>query len=311
MEAEPQTHEHHHHSHAHGSSKRALLTSFLLITCFMIVEFIGGWMAHSLTLLSDSGHMLSDSISLGLSFTAMLVGAKVPANNVKTFGYRRFEILAALFNGALLLIISIGIVVEAVLRILTPAAIAGAEMLTIAVIGMCVNIVVAAILMRGEEKDNLNIKSALLHVMGDLLGSIGAIIAALIIMTTGWNLADPLASILVSLLILRSGWSIVRESVSILMESRPDEVNIDQLRAALEHLPGVIGIHDLHIWTITSGFFSLSCHLIVASHVDRDQVLHQAEQLLASYNLSHSTLQIEGQDFSGCVSDCAHEKQLV
>ncbi|CAM3163518.1 cation diffusion facilitator family transporter [Sporolactobacillus spathodeae] len=303
-------HNHSQHSPDSATSRGALLFSFFLITGFMIVEFVGGLLTHSLTLLSDSGHMLSDSISLGLSFVAMAVGARVPANSIKTFGYRRFEILAALFNGVLLLVISAWIVIEALLRLRHPAPIMGSEMLLIAVIGFIVNLIVAAILMRGESKKNLNIRSALLHVLGDLLGSAGAIAAALIIIATGWQYADPAASILVSLLIFRSGWQIVSESINILMESRPSELNVDEIRGALANLSGVVSVHDLHIWTITSGFFSLSCHLTVTDHINRDELLYQAEELLGDYNLQHATIQMEGQNFAGCRSDCTHEKRI-
>ncbi|MFX3617248.1 MAG: cation diffusion facilitator family transporter [Sporolactobacillus sp.] len=304
--AEPRTP---HHHHGENTNRKALLVSFILISLFMLVEGAGGMLAHSLTLLSDAGHMLSDSISLGLSLTALIVGAKIPANNSKTFGYRRFEILAALFNGVLLLVISIWIIIEAISRFSHPAGVASLEMLGIAIIGLLVNVIVAAILMRGESADNLNVKSALIHVLGDLLGSIGAIVAALLIYFFGWQLADPAASILVSLVILHSGWQVTRESIDILMESRPGELDLEEVRSKLSQIDGVLSLHDLHIWTITSGFLSLSCHMTVNEQVNRDQILHAAESVLAGYHLEHSTIQLEGRNFEGCHADCAHQHQ--
>ncbi|TGA98185.1 cation transporter [Sporolactobacillus shoreae] len=296
------------HDHGHSANQGALFASFFLITCFMIVEFIGGLYSHSLALLSDAGHMLSDSISLGLSFTALMVGARVPANNKKTFGYRRFEILSALFNGVLLLAISVWITIEALLRLSRPVEVASTEMLVIASIGMLVNLAVAWILMRGEAKENLNVRSALIHVLGDLLGSVGAIAAAVIIGLTGWQFADPIASIIVSLIILKSGWQVARESVNILMESKPDYLNLDEIRLEVCTIKGVVDLHDLHVWTITSGFHSLSCHLKVAEEADRDDILRKVEQILEKYKLEHSTIQIEGAHYADCHSDCAHQK---
>ncbi|MFT8872421.1 MAG: cation diffusion facilitator family transporter [Sporolactobacillus sp.] len=303
----------HDHSHHHGANanRGALQLSFFLITAFMIVEFIGGLMTGSLTLLGDSGHMLSDSVSLGLSFAAVVVGAKIQANSSKTFGYRRFEILAALFNGVLLLLISVAVVVGALLRFGHPAHVAGNDMLVIATVGLVVNVTVALILMRGEHKENLNIRSALLHVIGDLLGSIGAIVAALLITWFGFEWADPMASIIVSLMIMHSGWQVTGESISILMEARPRDIDLEEIRSELLALPGVAALHDLHIWTITSGFFSISCHIIVNEGADRDQLLTKAEALLNAHHLGHATIQMEGVHFTGCTSDCTHERKLV
>jgi cobalt-zinc-cadmium efflux system protein len=294
------------HPHQHTGNQKALFLSFLLITLFMIVEFAGGLISHSLALLSDAGHMLSDSISLGLSFAALFAGSRLPANNRKTFGYRRFEILSALFNGVLLLVISAVILIEAIRRFSTPVQVAGTEMLAIAALGLVVNLVVAWILGGGESKQNLNVRSALLHVIGDLLGSVGAISAAIVINLTGWQPADPIASILVSLIILRSGWQVSKSAVNILMEGKPEELDVDEIREKIRAVDGVTDLHDLHIWTITSGFLSLSCHLKVTDGVNRDEVLRQAEHILEPYHLEHSTIQIEGVAYSDCHSDCAH-----
>lgn len=297
------------HPHDHSANKKALLASFLMITGFMIIELIGGLVSHSLTLLSDAGHMMSDSISLGLSFTALVVGSRVPADNDKTFGYRRFEILAALFNGVLLLIISAWIIYEAVSRLARPVEVASFGMLIVASAGLLVNLAVAWMLMRGETKDNLNIKSAFIHVLGDLLGSAGAIAAALMIALFGWQLADPIASVIVSLIILKSGWQVTRASINVLMESKPDNLDLEEVRSRIGEVEGVRGLHDLHIWTITSGFLSLSCHLTVDDQADRDAVLRKVELILEPYNLDHSTIQIEGQAFADCHTDCACQKR--
>jgi cobalt-zinc-cadmium efflux system protein len=297
---------HHHHQ---TSNQTALLAGFLLITGFMIVEAVGGLLSNSLALLSDAGHMLSDSISLGLSFTALMVGSKIPANQTKTFGYRRFEILAALFNGVLLLVLSVWIIYEAFQRFSHPAPIHSGSMLVIAFIGLIVNIFVAWILSGGENKENLNVRSAFVHVLGDLLGSAGAIVAAVLIYLFGWEFADPLASLIVSAVIIRSGWQVLRDSINILMEGKPDNLDLEEIRNRICGVEGVISLHDMHIWTITSGFLSLSCHLIVADRTDRDRILNDVQHILSDYHLMHSTVQIEGTTFETCFSDCAHQKK--
>ncbi|MCO7126775.1 cation diffusion facilitator family transporter [Sporolactobacillus shoreicorticis] len=298
----------HSHMHHHTTNQNALLISFLIIFVFMIVEAVGGYLSGSLALISDAGHMLSDAVSLGMSFTAILIGNRASANNRKTFGYKRFEILAALFNGVLLFLISIWIIIEAIARIAQPVTIASGEMMIIAFIGLIVNVIVAKILMQGEKNDNLNVRSAFLHVLGDLLGSVGAIAASALIMFFGWGIADPIASMIVSVIILKSGWSVTRDSINVLMEAKPDNLDLDEIRNRMTTLKGVNGIHDLHIWTITSGFFSLSCHLTVEEGINHDEILRQVEQLLAGYHLDHSTIQIESVKFQGCHSDCSHQR---
>lgn len=299
-------HSHAHAHHNHSANNQALFISFLFITGFMIVEAVGGFWSHSLTLLSDAGHMLSDAVSLGLSFIALVVGVRASANNNKTFGYKRFEILAALFNGVLLLVISIGIIIEAIRRFIRPEAVASIEMLIVAVIGMIVNVLVAWILAKGDTSGNLNMKSAFLHVISDLIGSIGAVCASLIIYFFHWNYADPIASIVVSSLILRSGWRVTKEAINILMEGRPEDINTAKIRHRLLDIPGVYGLHDLHVWTITSDFPSLSCHLVVDDGIDRDQLLREVETCLKEFHLRHTTVQVEGKTFSDCHSDCEH-----
>ncbi|MGN8644720.1 cation diffusion facilitator family transporter [Gracilibacillus sp. HCP3S3_G5_1] len=284
----------HHHDHHHTSNKKALLISFILIATFMVVEVIGGIWTNSLALLSDAGHMLSDAFALGLSLFAFKLSEKT-ANSQKTYGYKRFEILAAFINGVTLLAISLYIFYEAYHRFLEPPNVSP-MMLWIAITGLIVNIIVAFILMYGgDTKDNLNMRSALLHVFGDLLGSVGAIVAGLLIMFFNWNMADPIASIIVAVLILISGYRVTRESFHILMEGTPDHLSYEEIEDKLVQLDGVINIHDLHVWTITSNFPALSCHMVVEEHVDRDELLKKAAHLLQhEFAILHTTIQIEG-----------------
>lgn len=285
-------HEHDHH-HGHHANKKALLWSFLLIASFMIVEVIGGLLTNSLALLSDAGHMLSDAAALGLSLFAFQYGERT-ATQTKTYGYKRFEILAAFLNGITLLLISIYIFWEAYQRFLEPPNVDG-TMMIIAIIGFVVNVVVAWILMRGDTEENLNLRSALLHVFGDLLGSVGAIIAGVLILLFNWNIADPVASVIVAILILISGWRVTRDSFHVLMEGKPHDMDIDKIEHDLLALRGVKQVHDLHVWSITSDFPALSCHLIVEQEIDRDLLLQEASTLLhRQFHLDHTTIQIEG-----------------
>ncbi|WP_102028981.1 cation diffusion facilitator family transporter [Salirhabdus sp. Marseille-P4669] len=289
------SHDHHGHHHGHNANKKALLISFILIGTFMFIEFIGGLLTNSLALISDAGHMLSDAAALGLSLLAFKIGEKA-ANSEKTYGYKRFEILAAFLNGITLIIISIYIFYEAYHRFLEPPNVSP-SMMIIAAIGLIINIFVAWILMKGDTNENLNMRSAFLHVLGDLLGSVGALIAGLLIYFFNWNIADPLASVLVSLLILISGWRVAKDSFHVLMEGKPANIDIDHVEEHLMALPGVKSIHDLHVWTITSDFPALSCHLTVRGNADRDELLNQASKLLREhFHLKHTTIQLEGEN---------------
>lgn len=290
-------HSHNGHSHNYNANKKALTISFVLIATYMIAEFVGGFLTNSLALISDAGHMLSDAAALGLSLTALIWGAKA-ATSSKTYGYKRFEILAALLNGLVLVILAIFIFIEAIERLSAPPMVIGQGMIIISTIGLIVNIVVAWILhSQGSSKENLNVRSAFLHVIGDLLGSVGAIIAALLIIFFGWYIADPIASIIVSVLIVYSGWHILKESVNILMEAKPINIDSDKIVEQLKQIDGVIDIHDLHIWMITSDFASMTMHLKVRRDVDRDAVLEKAKRILsADYGIDHVTIQIEGND---------------
>lgn len=296
---------HHHHGHSHGHShtgnKKALFSSLILISLFMIVEVVGGFVTNSLTLLSDAGHMLSDAASLGLSFFAIKLGErKVTQEN--TFGFKRFEIIAAALNGLLLMIVSVIIFYEAFHRFFAPPEVKSSGMLLISVIGLIVNIMAAWMLMAGDKEENLNVRSAFLHVMSDVLGSIGAIVAALLIMFFGWGIADPIASVIVSVLIIISGFRVTKESYHILMEGVPSQVDMEKLKNTLRKIPMVMEVHDLHIWTITSGYPVLSCHLTIRNDAVHDDILFKAQKVLHDeFEIEHSTIQVE-KEANGCPS---------
>ena len=284
------------HDHTHGANKKTLLISFIIITTYMVIEAIGGFLTNSLALLADAGHMLSDSISLGVGLLAFILGEKA-ADYSKTYGYKRFEILAAVFNGVTLVLIAIYIFYEAYQRFTDPPEVASTGMLIIATIGLLINILVAWLLMRGgDTKENLNIRAAFLHVLGDLLGSVGAIIAALMIIFFNWGWADPLASVIVAVLVLISGWRVTKESIHVLMEGTPKNVEIDAVIKTIESIPGVNNMHDLHVWSITSGKNALSCHVVVDGTIsvqESQEMLKTIEQKLKDKNIGHATIQME------------------
>ncbi|WP_231584315.1 cation diffusion facilitator family transporter [Paenibacillus dauci] len=294
-------HSHHHghghsHSHSHNANKKALGLAFFLIAAFMIVEVIGGVMTNSLALLSDAGHMFSDAAALGLSFVAMVWGQR-QASGTKTYGYKRFEVLAAFLNGIALVVISLYIFWEAFQRLSEPQSIMSSGMLTIAVIGLIVNILAAYILMKGDTSENLNIRSAFLHVIGDLLGSVGAIVAALLIMFFGWTLADPIASIIVAVLVLISAYRVTRDSVHILMEGTPVHIHTEEITRELAGIPHVQGVHDLHVWSLSSDLPLLSCHLMIDDTIYGSQIMKSARELIQHhYGIGHITIQLDTPD---------------
>lgn len=290
-----------------SKQKRTLLYSFILITVFMLVEVAGGLITNSLALLSDAGHMLSDAAALGATLLAFKIGEK-EANKEKTYGYKRFEILVAGANGATLIIISLMIVWEAIGRFTSPPEVASKGMLIIATIGLTINLIVAYMLHRGgashshdhsdseSSGQNLNMHSAYLHVLGDLLGSVAAIIAALAMMWMGWRWADPVASIIVAILILISGYRVVKASTHILMEGTPEEISLDEVKRCIESHEHIITVHDLHVWSITSGLHALSCHVVVDGDMNISQaseLIHDLEHSLEQLGISHTTIQVE------------------
>lgn len=288
-------HGHHgHHDHARSGNKKGLGIALTITLGIMILEFVGGFLTNSLALLSDAGHMLSDASALLLSLVAMWFAAKPPSAN-KTYGFYRFEILAALLNGVALFVIAGFVIWEAIERFSAPPAVAGGTMMLIACIGLLANLLSAWFLMRtGDVKNNVNVRSAYLHVVGDALGSIGAIAAGVLMIAFEWYIADPIISVLVSLLILRSAWRMIQTTVHILMEGVPASVDMEKVTKALLSINGVTSIHDLHIWTITSNLDSLSCHLVVEDSADGYGVLQKAiEMLNAEFRIDHATIQIE------------------
>lgn len=293
-------HDHaHHHGigghHHHGADNKKGLTIALIITAtIMLLEFVGGLVTNSLALLSDSGHMLSDTAALLLSLIALWFSARPPSPN-KTYGFFRVEILAALFNAVTLFIIAGFIIWEAIERFQHPPVVASGAMMVIAGVGLLANLLSAWALMRKSDvKDNINVRSAYLHVLGDALGSVGAILAGLLMLLFDWYIADPIISVVVALLILRGAWQVVKQAVHILMEGAPITVNADEVKALLMQIPGVRNVHDLHIWTITSGMDSLSCHLLVEDDADCQQILQQAiSSIEETFRIQHTTIQVE------------------
>ncbi len=288
----PHGHTHTHaHAHDHASDRRALLGALVVTVVFLVAEIVGGYLANSLALLADAGHMFTDAGALALSlFVAWF--SRRPTTPEKTYGYLRWEILAAFINGSLLLAVSLGIILEAASRLRHPEPVATGTMLAVATAGLVANAVAAWLLHRGHTH-NLNVRGAYLHVLGDLLGSVGTVVAALVIRSTGVLAADPIASIAVTLLVVRSAWRLVRESVDILLEATPAHVSLGEVRARLEALPGVHGIHDLHVWSVTTGVIAMSAHAVVPAAGDHDEVLRGAVEAMRGFGIGHVTLQIE------------------
>ncbi|MDQ0890316.1 cobalt-zinc-cadmium efflux system protein [Paenibacillus sp. V4I9] len=287
-------HHHGHHHHGHSGNKQGLLIALCITASIMILEFVGGLWTNSLALLSDSGHMLSDAGSLVLSLTALWFAAK-PSSAHKSYGFHRIEILAALFNAVTLFVIAGLIIWEAVGRFMNPPTVASGSMMLIACVGLMANLLSAWALMRkGDVHGNLNLRSAYLHILGDALGSVGAILAGGAMLVFGWYAADPIISIIVSLLILKGAWTVLKSTIHILMEGTPASVSYGDVKHVLESIDGVINVHDLHIWTITSGLDSLSCHLLIADDRDSQVVLQKAiHQIEERFQITHATIQIE------------------
>lgn len=281
------------HAHAHVHDDRRMLWALMLTGGFMLVEVLGGMLSGSLALLADAGHMLTDTASLGLAFAAARA-ARRPADALRSYGYHRAQVLAAFINGALFIAIVVWIVYEAVMRLMTPITVLGGPMLVVAVLGLLVNIAAFVILHAGDQ-ENINVRGALLHVLGDLLGSAAAIVAAVVILRTGWMPIDPLLSVLVALLILRSAWHIVRQSAHILLEGTPEDVDIAQLRAAIEGaVPGVLDVHHVHVWSLTHKHPLLTLHLTIDEHTDYGDTLQRAKNVLMKrFGIDHSTIQVE------------------
>lgn len=289
------------HDHTHGSNKKTLFISFIIITSYMIVEAIGGIVTNSLALLSDAGHMLSDSISLAVALVAFTLGEKA-ANSKKTFGYKRFEVLAAVLNGVTLVFIALFIFYEAIQRFIYPPQVASSGMLIIAMIGLLVNIIIAWVMLRGgDTKENLNVRAAYLHVISDMLGSVAAIVAALLILFFNWGWADPLASVIVAVLVCISGVRVTNSALHILMEGTPSNVDVDEIAKIIEQVNGVNSMYDLHVWTITSGQNMLSCHVVVDDTLtvkDTGEISLRIKKQLEQKGIYHVTIQMESEEYA-------------
>ena len=288
-------HEHGHSPTGGGDSrqKKRALGSVLAITIFFTgVEIVGGLLTGSLALLADAGHMLSDNMALGLALFAVWL-AERPPSSTRSFGYKRAEILAALVNGVALVVIAGWIFYEAINRLSDPPDVLGGWMLLVATIGLGANIVGAIILYRSQG-ESLNVRAAFMHILGDLAGSVGAMIAAGVIITTGWLYADPIISMLIAVLVLASSWMILRESVKILLEATPTGIDSDEVGQCMVAVDGVAEVHDLHIWTITSGFTALSAHVLVGPSEDCHLCRRKIESHLSEqYGIDHTTLQVD------------------
>jgi cobalt-zinc-cadmium efflux system protein len=302
----------HDHAHAYGPASRAearaqdrrrLTFTLALSAGYLVAEVIGGLFTGSLALLADAGHMLADVGALALSLFAFWL-AERPAGAGRTFGWHRFEILAALANGLVLALVAVLVLIEAVERLGAPPPVEGLAAFAIASGGLGVNLLGLALLRQGRER-SLNLRGAWLHLAGDALGSVGAMASGLLIWAFDWRAADPLASAAIALLVLRSAWALLRETVDVLLEAAPSHLDVDELRGALVAEEGVASVHDLHVWTITSGMVSLSCHVHCKPGADGQALLLRLQELLRRrFAIHHATLQVEPAGFEEEVEVC-------
>jgi cobalt-zinc-cadmium efflux system protein len=273
------------------SFTRRLWVVLVLTAVFMVVEAVGGWISGSLALLADAGHMLTDVGALALALLTAWI-AQRPADESKTYGYMRWEILAALVNGAALFGIALWIVVEAIRRLQAPEPVQSGVLMAVAAGGLVVNLIALGVL-HGAHRHSLNTRGAYLHILGDLLGSVGALGAGVVIMLTGWTPIDPILSIALSLLILVGAWRLVRESTDILLEAVPRHVSMSEVRDRMLAIPGVDAVHDLHVWTVTSGMVAMSGHAVVPELDDHPRALESIREAVATLGIGHVTIQLE------------------
>jgi cobalt-zinc-cadmium efflux system protein len=270
---------------------------------YMVAEIVGGFVANSLALLADAGHMFSDAAALGLSLVAVML-AQRPATSNRTYGFHRAEILAALTNGAALLVLAVLIAREAWGRLSDPPEVQGGLMLLVAAGGLAINLVNLMILSGGRHH-NLNVRGAWLHVMADTLGSVGAILAGAAIYFLGWSWADPVASFVIASLVLYSAWGLVRETLDVLMEGVPKDISVDDVAAALRGISGVLDAHDLHVWSLTSGRNIATTHLVIAEDADHQGIIDAANRTLAErFAIAHATIQVEHDELANRCNPC-------
>lgn len=288
---------HTHQISAAGKNKRPLAIVFCLTFFYLIVEVIGGLWTGSLALLADAGHMLTDVAGVGLALLAIWFAEK-PASPEKTYGYYRVEILAALTNAVVLIFISLYILYEAYQRFKNPPEVHSAGMLAVASVGLVINIA-GVFILRSGSKESLNMKGAYFEVLSDMLTSVGVIIAGIIMLTTGWYYADPLISAGIGLFILPRTWALLKDAVAVLLEGTPSDVNITALRESLSKIEGVEEVHDLHVWSLTSGVNAMSVHTVLAEGAEHDDVLERVHKACKSeFHIEHITAQTERVDFS-------------
>ncbi|CAN5625275.1 CDF family zinc transporter CzcD [soil metagenome] len=285
---------HHTHSHERRSERslRNLKIALLLTTVYMFVEAIGGWLTNSLALLADAGHMLTDVAALALTLAAIWFASR-PATSKKTYGYYRYEILAAFINGIALVLISIWVIYEAFERWNTPPEVAGLGLTVIAAGGLLINLI-AAYLLHGDHTHDLNMRGAWLHVVGDALGSVMAIIAGVLIIAFNWVWADAVGSFLISLIIIFGAWRLIRDSVNVLLEGTPSHINLTAVEETIRETESVEDVHDLHVWTITSGMEALSVHVVHSEMISQKSLLKNIrEKLHDEFGIDHLTIQLE------------------
>ena len=280
------------HNHADGANSKMLAIALGLTTVFLIAELIGSFVFNSLALLSDAAHMFTDSAALAIALAAVKIGQR-PADDARTFGYRRFEILAAAFNALLLFAVAGYVLWEGVSRFFEPTEVESTGMLIVAAIGLVINIIAMRLLAAGKNS-SLNIKGAYLEVWADMLGSIGVIVGAIVIMLTGWQWVDPVVAIGIGLWVLPRTWVLLKDTTQILLEGVPRGINMIQLRTAIETTPGVRSVHDLHVWSLSGEDNSLSAHVELAEQFDPDTVrLAIGTMVLERFNIEHPTIQLE------------------
>lgn len=284
----------HAHNHTAGANSKMLAIALALTTTFLIAELIGSFVFNSLALLSDAAHMFTDSAALAIALAAVKIGQR-PADDARTFGYRRFEILAAAFNALLLFAVAGYVLWEGIQRFFKPAEVQSTGMLIVAAIGLAVNLFAMKLLSAGKDR-SLNIKGAYLEVWADMLGSIGVIVGALVIMFTGWQWVDPLVAIGIGFWVLPRTWILLKDTTQILLEGTPSGINMAELRSAIAGTPGVAGVHDLHAWSLSSNDHSLSVHVVLSGDADFEEVRIKIASLLHErYEIQHSTIQLERQ----------------
>jgi cobalt-zinc-cadmium efflux system protein len=285
----------HAHDHTAGANARSLSIALALTGSFLIAELVGAWLFNSLALLSDAAHMFTDAAALAIALAAIRIGQR-PADKKRTYGYRRFEILAASFNALLLFVIAGYVLYEGVQRFLDPQPVGSVGMLIVAFFGLVVNLIAMRVLAGGRDR-SLNVKGAYLEVWADMLGSVGVLLAAALIWLTGWTWVDPAVAIAIGLWVLPRTWILLRDTTNILLQGVPRGIDLDAVRAAIADVAGVASVHDLHLWSVAGDDRSLTAHIVIDASEDEQQVRRRvADQLHDRFEIDHATLQIERGD---------------